>query len=193
MNGAHLHLALNHFPVVALSLALLFLLFAWMRRHAASARSGLFILVACGLMGLAAFFTGEPAEDTLKLHSKDDRHRIHEHEEAGELAIWVIEAAALLSVFTLWRSRRSDGLRRVWILGALFLNVAALAVVARTNLLGGEISHPEIRGQAEVAGAAKANEAVAPAGGAATQAGGTAASETKPDDPAPDRDDEDRD
>ncbi|MGD9522233.1 MAG: DUF2231 domain-containing protein [Gemmatimonadales bacterium] len=149
MNGAHLHLALNHLPIFAIVFALLFLGFGLARRHPAIIRAGL-LLVALGAAGAGgAFLTGEPAEEVVEDQPGITESRIHEHEEAGEFALWVTIAAGVAALAALWQARsRSEGPGRGATGVAVALALVALATLARTAWLGGEISHPEIRGDA---------------------------------------------
>lgn len=66
MNGAHLHLMINHFPVVGLLFGLVMLVVAQLRRNSDLARTGLVALVIIAIITIPAYLTGEPAHDVVQ-------------------------------------------------------------------------------------------------------------------------------
>jgi len=65
MNGAQLHLALNHLPVIGTLIALLVLAAGMALRNETVRRTALVLLVGAGLAAGGAFLTGEPAEEVI--------------------------------------------------------------------------------------------------------------------------------
>ncbi len=63
MNGAHLHLMINHFPVIGLLFGVVILAVAQLRRNSDLARTGLVALVVIAILTIPAYLTGEPAHD----------------------------------------------------------------------------------------------------------------------------------
>jgi len=155
MNPAHLHLILNHIPVLGTIIALGLLGFAVWKRSEEIKRAALGLLVITALLGVPAFLTGEPAEDMIKGLPGVSRPLISHHEEAAEgafIALCILGGIALAGL--LW-------FRRGKLLPAWF-NAVVLAGslivggwMAWTANLGGQIRHPEIRsgGGAQGAGA----------------------------------------
>ncbi len=159
MNGAHLHLAINHLPLFAILFALAcFVLALWRPLLPVVRRAGLVLVVVGGLGAGASYFTGEPAEEVVEDMPGITDAVIHEHEESAEWAFIVCGAAAVLALGMLWR-RRGQPIDRGTTLAGTALAVLAFAVLARTALLGGYIHHQELR----------------PAGMAAEAGGGPAA------------------
>ena len=66
MNGAHLHLLINHVPVLGIVFGLLLLVFGWWRKSEEIKKAALGTFVVIAFSAVAAFLTGEPAEDTVK-------------------------------------------------------------------------------------------------------------------------------
>ena len=66
MNGAQLHLALIHFPVAGVFFALLLLTHAFWKKNGDVLNVALGFLVLTGLAGLAAYWTGEGAEEVVE-------------------------------------------------------------------------------------------------------------------------------
>jgi uncharacterized membrane protein len=145
MNGAQLHLALNHLPVVLSLAGLLVMLWGWISRSPEIKKVGLALVAATAVCALAAFLTGEPAEDALKAFPGFSKSLVHEHEEAGEAALVVSILAgvsALAGAFL--QSRKHRHAPRVFVICAGIVLLASLAFF-RTAHLGGLIRHEELR------------------------------------------------
>jgi hypothetical protein len=145
MNGAELHLAINHLPLFATIFGLAFLAFGlWRPAVPVVRRSGLVLLVLGGLGGGATYFTGEPAEEVVEDMPGITRERIHEHEESAELATIIIGITGLIGLGILWR-RRGQPIDKASTIVAAGATLLAFGVLARTAWLGGQIHHPELR------------------------------------------------
>lgn len=145
MNGAHLHLMVNHLPIFATAFGLVFLLLGlWRPALAVVRRAGLLFLVVGGLGAGAAYLTGEPAEEVVEDLPGVTNERIHEHEEAAEFALIVCGAAGLVALALLWR-RRGREIDNASTMIAAGATVLAFAVLARAAWLGGEVRHTELR------------------------------------------------
>ncbi len=145
MNGAQLHLAINHLPLFATMFGLAFLAFGlWRPAVPVVRRAGLVFLVLGGLGAGATYLTGEPAEDVVEEMPGITKERIHEHEESAEFATIITGIAGLLGLVVLWR-RRGQAIDNASTGVAVGVTVLAFAVLARTALLGGEIHHAELR------------------------------------------------
>ena len=144
MNWAHVHLVLNHLPVILVPVALALLAFGVVRRSADMTNVSLGLFVVAAVFGGGVFLTGEPAEEVVAHLPGVSKAAIDEHEEAAEVAAIVTGLAGLLALGVLVMSR---GRRQAptWLLAATFV-VALLAagLMARAANLGGRIRHPEI-------------------------------------------------
>lgn len=146
LSPLHLHLALNHIPVLGtLLFAPLVLLWGLMRRSRDVTHVGLVLAVLVAITAVPIFLTGEPAEDQLQRQPWFDKQRVEAHEEraeAGLIAVLITGAAALGALW-LARGGRPDrpGVGAIVLLG-LVVSATLLAVAA---LAGGQIRHDEIR------------------------------------------------
>ncbi|HJP84668.1 MAG TPA: hypothetical protein VJ852_01650 [Gemmatimonadaceae bacterium] len=146
MNIVHLHLLLNHLPVVG-SLVALLLFAATFYRNAVSTRFALWFAVGLGAVALAVYLTGEPAADTVERVVRIAERDIERHEEAAELATIIAGSLGALALVALLVFRRRQIPRWVGaagLAGMLFLSAA----MAWTANLGGQIRHSEIRSTA---------------------------------------------
>jgi hypothetical protein len=146
MNLAHLHLLLNHVPVIGTIVAVLLLAYALWRKSAELTRVALGMFVILAFFGLAVYLTGEPAEHVAQRLPGVTRDAIHEHEEAGLIAAWLLGAVGALSLGGLidYR-RRPEGVPRRFGFILLILSLFPALAMARTANLGGMVRHSEIR------------------------------------------------
>jgi uncharacterized membrane protein len=144
MNYAHLHLILNHIPIVALPLATAFLLFAFVKKNQQMKKFSLVVLVLIGLVTLPVYFTGEPAEHMLDGVPSVTEDVIEPHEEMGEKALIISLIASALAVSALVivkDEKRNQQLVVATLLVAIFGSMA----LGYTGYTGGKIRHTEAR------------------------------------------------
>jgi beta-lactamase regulating signal transducer with metallopeptidase domain len=144
MSLVHLHLLLNHVPVIGAVFVLLLLALALWRRSSEIGKVAIGLLVAVAIVAGVVFLTGEPAEEAVENVAGISDSLIHEHEEAAGFALVL---AGTLGVFGLallaWY--RSLALPRAMMGVALVATLALNAAMAWTAYLGGQIRHTEIR------------------------------------------------
>lgn len=151
MNAAHLHLILNHLPVIGSWFGLAFLVVAMIRRNDTLMSSALLIFIFTALIAIPTLLTGDPAEHLIRDLPGVTRAYIHVHEEAAQMAFLVLEILGVIAIVGLIMHKR--GMRLPWWLKALLLIGALMgsAAMVRVAELGGEIRHTEIRGSDTVA------------------------------------------
>src|SRR3954469_5783595 len=99
MDWAHIHLLLNHFPIilVVVGAAAASLGTIWPRRgtwmHAAAS------LTLAGIAVVPTYFTGEPAEKTLNRPWYVERAAIHGHESAALISAVLVGVVALIAAY----------------------------------------------------------------------------------------------
>lgn len=152
IDAAHLHLMLNHVPVIGAPMVLLLLTIGTWRRSPELITVSL--ALAVGLAGFTAlvYFTGDPAEELLEHAPWFPKAIAESHEEqalvslVGALATGFLAGAALVARNRVWSGR---WLRRmVWVALA-----ATTLLLGWTAWSGGQIRHDEIR--TNVVGAAR--------------------------------------
>ena len=145
MNQAHLHLIVNHVPIVGSLFAAVLLAAGVWQRSATLSRAGLVAVLAAGLLCLPAQLTGEGAAAIAQQLPRASRALIHNHEEAAELGFWMLEGAAALALFGLLLLKNASPKARLLALLALAATLVSFGLLARAGNLGGQIAHPEIR------------------------------------------------
>jgi DNA-binding response OmpR family regulator len=97
------------------------------------------------LCAVPVFLTGEPAEEMVEGLPGVSEALIGAHEEAAELAIWVMEALGVLSLLALFINFKTERTTNA-VMGITFaLSLVTFGLMARTGYLGGQIRHTEIR------------------------------------------------
>ncbi|UYZ63721.1 hypothetical protein [Hymenobacter weizhouensis] len=150
MNQAHVHLLLNHVPVLGSLFGLVVLAFGLLRRNTSVLRVGLVTLLVAGLLAIPTQLTGEGAEELVEEQPGVSHAVIHEHEEAAEVAFWVLEATAALALLALLQQARQHPRTALYSGLALAGAVASFGLMARAANLGAQITHPELQAQSSL-------------------------------------------
>src|SRR5262245_3743893 len=86
MDWVHLHLALNHVPVLGIPFLLVLLLWSWLRGQTATLRFSLWLLVVMTMASIAIKFTGDLAAEKIAAEPGVDKTVIGRHEESADQA-----------------------------------------------------------------------------------------------------------
>ena len=145
MNPAHLHLLLNHLPVVGTVCGLGLLVFALRRRSNDLKRAALGVLVISALTAIPTYLTGEPAEGAIKELIGNSKQFVEPHEEAAGIALGgILVLGAIALVGLVWF--RGERLVPSWFATTVLLGSLIVAgLLGWTANLGGQIHHSEIR------------------------------------------------
>lgn len=159
MNGVHLHLLLNHVSIMAAIFSVLVFAFGFLRKNSSIINVGLAGFVVAALAAIPVFLTGEPAEEAVENIPGVLESMIEQHEEAAELALWIIEVAGVLAFSGLVMRANKFFTGTMFYGTMLVLSIASAASISYTGYLGGQIRHTEL-------GASTGNQNVQPEGGA---------------------------
>ncbi len=144
MNGAHLHLILCHIPAIAAGFTTLLILFALIQKSKDIKRTALWFAVITGIAALAAYLTGDSAEEVVKQIPGITESIIEPHEELALyyfLSLLFIGALALTGLFL---SRASTSVLNKFVILIFILNLLSFYLAIRTAYTGGKIRHSEI-------------------------------------------------
>ena len=145
MNQAHLHLIVNHVPIVGSLFALVLLAVGLGQKNEVLTRAGLVAVLAAGLLCLPAQLTGAGAAAIAQDLPRVSRALIDNHAAAAELGFWALESAAALALFALLLLNNASPHARLLAALALAATVLSFGLLARAGSLGGQIRHTEIR------------------------------------------------
>lgn len=144
MNWPHIHLMLNHVPVLGAVFGLALLAYGMWRRNESLQRAALWTFVIAALVAIPVYLTGEPAEDAVEHLAGTAESAIEAHEEAALLSLIAMEllGALALAALVLARTRFTPTLV---VRGALAVAIFTAGLMAWTANLGGRIRHSELR------------------------------------------------
>jgi uncharacterized membrane protein len=147
MNFAHLHLLLNHFPIIGTIIGLGLILVSLVGKNDDLRRASLIVFSAIALLAIPTFFSGVGAQGAIKGHPGVSEALIERHEGAAMLAIWFMEITGALALVGLWQLHRNSRPTRLNrnLSGVLFFSIVTVGLMARVGTTGGDIRHPEIR------------------------------------------------
>lgn len=170
MNDAHLHLLINHLPILGAFLSVPVLLVSlWRNRESTVLGVAVMLLVLAAGGAGAALATGEDAEEVVEDLPGVSEQLIEEHEEKADLATGLSVATAVIGLGVLaWGLKRPDGAPRGAIGALLVANLVTAGAMAAVGAAGGVIRHTEIRDGA----AASAGGGEGAAGAEAGEQGG---------------------
>ncbi len=146
MSPVHVHLLLNHVPILGVLFGTLVLLYGVLSRRDDGVRIGLATLVLAALVAVPVYITGDGAEEAVEGLPGVSEALIERHEEAAEAGFVGTGALGVLAALALVAGRRES-----FRVGPLRWAVAAGGIVAFGWLAyvgsqGGQIRHTEIRG-----------------------------------------------
>lgn len=145
MSTVHIHLILNHIPVLGAVFCFVLLLTALIRRSDELLKASLAGFVIVALMAVPVYLTGESAEEVLESLSGVSEMFLEQHETWALLSVIALGVLGLISLGGLALSHRQGMIPRPLIGVLIALTLVTCGVVAQTANLGGQIRHAEIR------------------------------------------------
>lgn len=158
MSTVHLHLMLNHVPVVGTFFLVALFGVAFLRRNATLTRTALWTWMAIAAVSVVVFLTGEPAEEAVEGVAGISEGALERHEDLAKFAMIAMGAGGLLSAIALLTARGRATLSRALSGGGLAFSLLLAAIMGVTANLGGQIRHTEIGGGASIAAAGEEGE-----------------------------------
>ncbi|MEY3982698.1 MAG: hypothetical protein RL160_255 [Bacteroidota bacterium] len=158
MNGAHIHLMLNHLPIVGMVFATLTLLAGFLLKNKTVKQTALGLFVLTALTAIPAYLSGEGAEELVEGITGVSHEDIHHHEDEGKVFLITSLLTGVLALLTFWLEQRKHQQSRNAYLGVLLVAAASLLMGQKTGTSGGQIRHTEIRPGAVPAAAPEGSE-----------------------------------
>jgi uncharacterized membrane protein len=147
MNDAHLHMLVNHFPIIGpiLGLGILIVGMILKNKSVTNIAYGLFIISA--IFAAFSMATGEGAEEITEKLPEVTKHIIHEHEEMAEKLALVLYLLGVISIIGMYTNLKNNA--KAKLVSYIVLTVAAvvLLLAQQTGTTGGEVRHTEIRSE----------------------------------------------
>ena len=137
----HLHPMIVHFPIALLIIGLLADAIGLFLKKDFFTKAGFYLLILGTLGVIAAYFSGNLAGEGVT-EAGSLKQALETHEDAAELSVWLMAAAALVRI-TFVIIKRYSGILK-WTAFALFL-IGVLSI-ARTGYYGGELVYKHAAG-----------------------------------------------
>ncbi len=151
MNDAHLHMVVNHFPIIGIILGFIVLVGGIVLKNKTIQNTAYFLFIIGAIATLASMATGEGAEEMVEDLPGVGHEIIHEHEEIAEKLALVLYALGLVSIVG-WYLNVKENAKAKWVtIAALVLSIAGVLLGKATGTSGGEIRHTEIRNEGNAA------------------------------------------
>ena len=145
MNDAHLHMVVNHFPIIGTIFGLGILIAALFLKNNTVKNTAYVLFAIAAIFAFASMNTGEGAEEIVEDFPNIGKQIIHEHEELAEkfaIVMYVLGVASLLGLYLNLKNNAKAKL-----MSFLILTVAIVGIILSkaVGTSGGEIRHTEIR------------------------------------------------
>ena len=145
MNEAHLHLAINHFPIILPLVGLILLIAGGILKSSILQRTAFIFYIMAALLTVAAYSSGEAAEHFIEDLPGVEEKYMELHEEAAETFSWIMYILGGFSLVGIWVHLKQKSFGK-WIgYLTIILTIVALFYAKETGTTGGEIMHAEIR------------------------------------------------
>ena len=152
MNPAHLHIILNHIPVIGIPFGVALLVWGFFRKSQEVKRTGLVVFVAIALVTIPTYLTGKAAEDMVEHLPGVSDDLIENHEAAAVIALVATSILGGLSLIRLLIPARFAAVGAPLTVLVFVFSLGVAGWLARTANLGGRIRHPEIRQSSTLVG-----------------------------------------
>ncbi|BDB53282.1 DUF2231 domain-containing protein [Flavobacterium ammonificans] len=145
MNDAHLHMVVNHFPIVGTIVAIGILIAGLLNKNQSIINTAYVLFIIGAVFGILSMNTGEGAEELVEDMPGIGWKIIHEHEELAEKMALLLDVLGILSLVGFYFQYKNNLKQKLVSYLLLVLSIASLFVIQKVGTSGGEIRHTEIR------------------------------------------------
>jgi uncharacterized membrane protein len=145
MNDAHLHLVVNHFPIIGIIFGLGILVAGIISKNNSVKNTAYCLFIVAAIFAAFSMGTGEGAEEMVEDMPNIGHDIIHEHEEMAEKLAIVLYAMGVIALFGLFANYKNKANAKFVSYIAVVVAVIGIFFAQRTGTTGGEIRHTEIR------------------------------------------------
>lgn len=145
MNDAHLHMVVNHFPIIGTIFGLGVLIAGLFLKNTTLKNTAYVMFIIAALFSFASMSTGEGAEEMVEDLPNVGHKIIHEHEELAEKFAIVMYVLGASSIVGLYLNFKNHAKSKLVSLVVLLLAIVATFFSINVGTSGGEVRHTEIR------------------------------------------------
>ncbi|TRX24219.1 hypothetical protein FNW25_12315 [Flavobacterium franklandianum] len=148
MNDAHLHLVVNHFPIIGTILGLGILITGIILKNNSVKSTAYVLFIVAAIFAVFSMGTGEGAEELVEDMPSVGKQIIHEHEEMAEKLAIILYVLGAISLAGLYLNYKKHAKAQLVSFIVLVVAIGATFLAQQTGTTGGEIRHTEIRANA---------------------------------------------
>ncbi len=150
MNNAHFHLVINHLPIVGLLIGILVLVAGLLLKKSEVKLTALGVFIFSAITSVAAFYTGEGAEEIVENISGISETLIHTHEEYAESFFTLTLVLGAVSLIGFVAELKTFKYAKYLYILILLLAISDGVLAKYVGTSGGEIRHSEIRSDSKM-------------------------------------------
>ena len=151
MNDAHLHMVVNHFPIIGTIFGFGILIVGLVLKNKVLINTSYVLFAVTAVFSAVSMGTGEGAEELVEDIPNIGKQIIREHEELSEKLALILYVLGTLSLIGLYLNFKNNGKAKLLSFLILGISTAGLFLVQKVGTSGGEIRHTEIRANASTA------------------------------------------
>jgi uncharacterized membrane protein len=160
MSLAHVHLLLNHFPIIGTMIGLALYIIALIGNSDHLKQASLLVLLLIAMSAFPTFLSGNAAATEIQHLPGVSQKLINAHQDSALLSFIFMEITGCFAWLGLWQFRRIARVPRWNLTLVLFLSVVTVLLMSTTGNTGGDIRHPEIATDMPVGPALSLNSVV---------------------------------
>ncbi|HEY4628896.1 MAG TPA: hypothetical protein VIH02_06430 [Flavobacterium sp.] len=160
MNDAHLHLVVNHFPIIGSIFGLGILITGMILKNNSVKNTAYVLFIVAAVFAAFSMGTGEGAEEMVEDMPNIGKEIIHEHEEIAEKLALVLYLLAAISLTGLIMNLKNHSKAKLISFIAVIVAIGAVYIATLVGTSGGEIRHTEIRDDSTVSASSNENSSI---------------------------------
>jgi len=145
LNAAHLHLILNHIPILGSIFITVLFIVGLVYRNVFLQKVSLWFLVVVALFTAATYLTGDKSQDLVQNLPGVSDTMLHLHERAALIGLLLMFVTGIIALAGAFFYRHKPKLPRLLLTAVLVILLLNSGVFAYIGFLGGQILHVEIR------------------------------------------------
>lgn len=147
LSWPHVHLLLNHFPIIGTLIALIIFLVGLALQNQTLKQTSYWTFFLIALVSLATYYSGTQAAHTVEELPNVTEALVHRHKAVAGWALVVLEITGALGLAGIFFFRRAKN-GTPWLNPTfLVVAIAATTLMAWAGMHGGTIRHTEVRGE----------------------------------------------
>ena len=145
MNDAHLHLVVNHFPIIGTIFGFGIVVAGLIFKNNSVKNVAYILFIVAAIFAAFSMGTGEGAEELVEKMPNVGKQIIHEHEELAEKLALVLYTLGLISLLGLYTNFKNHIKSKLISYLALAIAAVGVFLAQQVGTSGGEVRHTEIR------------------------------------------------